>query len=115
MRLIPPQFVRPFVKSNKNDYKDAEAIAEAVQRAQFSYPDFLDLHTDRFPDVFAAGLPSFGGLRADRNAMQFGYNLVTSNYFAALGINPAAGRLLVRSFRSAARRTATGWQSPRRT
>jgi transposase len=30
VRLIPPQFVRPFVKSNKNDYKDAEAIAEAV-------------------------------------------------------------------------------------
>jgi transposase len=26
-RLIPPQFVRPFVKSNKNDYRDAEAIA----------------------------------------------------------------------------------------
>jgi transposase len=32
VRLIPAQFVRPFVKSNKNDYIDAEAIAEAVQR-----------------------------------------------------------------------------------
>ena len=32
VRLIPPQFVRPFVKSNKNDYKYAEGIAEAVQR-----------------------------------------------------------------------------------
>ena len=32
VRLIPAQFVRPFVKSNKNDYVDAEAIAEAVQR-----------------------------------------------------------------------------------
>ena len=31
-RLMPPQFVKPFVKSNKNDYLDAEAIAEAVQR-----------------------------------------------------------------------------------
>jgi transposase len=29
VRLIPAQFVRPFVKSNKNDYCDAEAIAEA--------------------------------------------------------------------------------------
>jgi transposase len=28
VRLIPAQFVRPFVKSNKNDYCDAEAIAE---------------------------------------------------------------------------------------
>ena len=32
VRLIPAQFVRPFVKSNKNDYLDAEAISEAVQR-----------------------------------------------------------------------------------
>ena len=32
MRLIPAQFVKPFVKGNKNDYLDAEAIAEAVQR-----------------------------------------------------------------------------------
>ena len=32
VRLIPGQFVRPYVKSNKNDYVDAEAIAEAVQR-----------------------------------------------------------------------------------
>jgi transposase len=31
VRLIPAQFVRPFVKSNKNDYRDAEAIAEAVE------------------------------------------------------------------------------------
>jgi transposase len=32
VRLIPAQFVKPFVKSQKNDYVDAEAIAEAVQR-----------------------------------------------------------------------------------
>jgi len=31
-RLIPAQFVKPFVKSNKNDYLDAEAIAEAAER-----------------------------------------------------------------------------------
>jgi transposase len=29
---MPAEYVRPFVKSNKNDYIDAEAIAEAVQR-----------------------------------------------------------------------------------
>ncbi len=48
VRLIPPQFVRPFVKSNKNDYKDAEAIAEAVQRPTMRFvpiktEDQLDL------------------------------------------------------------------------
>lgn len=31
-RLMPPQYVKPFVKANKNDYRDAEANAEAVQR-----------------------------------------------------------------------------------
>jgi hypothetical protein len=35
VRLIPAQFVRPFVKSNKNDYRDAEAIAEAVENLPF--------------------------------------------------------------------------------
>jgi transposase len=30
VRLIPAQIVKPFLKSNKNDYLDAEAIAEAV-------------------------------------------------------------------------------------
>jgi transposase len=31
-RLMPPQYVKPFVKANKNDYRDAEANAEAVGR-----------------------------------------------------------------------------------
>jgi transposase len=48
VRLIPAQFVRPFVKSNKNDYLDAEAIAEAVQRPTMRFvpiktTDQLDL------------------------------------------------------------------------
>ena len=32
MRLIPPAYVKPFVKRNKNDAIDAEAICEAAQR-----------------------------------------------------------------------------------
>jgi len=32
VRLIPPQYVRPFVKTNKNDASDAEAICEALMR-----------------------------------------------------------------------------------
>jgi len=32
VRLIPAQYVKPFVKTNKNDFIDAEAIAEAVGR-----------------------------------------------------------------------------------
>ena len=36
-RLIAPQFVKPFVKSNKNDAVDAEAIAEAAQRPNMHF------------------------------------------------------------------------------
>jgi transposase len=32
VRLIPPQYVKPFVKTNKNDAVDAEAICEALAR-----------------------------------------------------------------------------------
>jgi transposase len=32
VRLIHPKFVRPFVKTNKNDWNDAAAICEAAQR-----------------------------------------------------------------------------------
>src|SRR5262247_229963 len=32
VKLMVPQFVKPYVKSNKNDMRDAEAIAEAVTR-----------------------------------------------------------------------------------
>ncbi len=32
IRLIPPQYVKPFVKRAKNDRKDAEAISEAAAR-----------------------------------------------------------------------------------
>jgi transposase len=32
VRLMSPQFVKPYVKTNKNDAADAEAICEAVTR-----------------------------------------------------------------------------------
>ena len=32
MKLVPGQFVKPFLKGQKNDFRDAEAVAEAVQR-----------------------------------------------------------------------------------
>jgi len=37
VRLISPQFVRPYVKSNKNDVADAEAICEAVKRPNMRF------------------------------------------------------------------------------
>ena len=37
VRLIAPQFVKPYVKSNKNDAADAEAICEAAQRPSMRF------------------------------------------------------------------------------
>jgi transposase len=36
-RLIAPQFVKPYVRSNKNDAADAAAIAEAVSRPEMRF------------------------------------------------------------------------------
>jgi transposase len=48
VRLIPAQYVKPFLKGHKNDYRDAEAIAEAVQRPTMQFvriktPEQMDL------------------------------------------------------------------------
>ena len=37
VKLISPQFVKPYVKSNKNDVHDAEAICEAVGRPNMRF------------------------------------------------------------------------------
>ncbi|WP_380878616.1 IS110 family transposase [Sphingomonas sp. DBB INV C78] len=37
VRLIPPAYVKPFVKRNKNDAIDAEAICEAAQRPNMRF------------------------------------------------------------------------------
>ncbi|GCB06486.1 IS110 family transposase [Ralstonia sp. SET104] len=37
VKLISPQFVRPFVKGNKNDFVDAEAICEAASRPSMRF------------------------------------------------------------------------------
>src|SRR5664279_4546865 len=50
VRLIPAQYVKPYVKTNKSDYIDAEAIAEAVARPTMRFvpiksDDQLDLQS----------------------------------------------------------------------
>jgi transposase len=37
VKLIPPSYVKPFVKRNKNDAVDAEAICEAAQRPNMRF------------------------------------------------------------------------------
>ena len=37
VKLIAPQYVKPYVKGNKNDFNDAEAITEAAQRPSMRF------------------------------------------------------------------------------
>lgn len=59
-RLIPAQFVKPYVKSNKNDFNDAAAIAEAATRATMRFvplknPEQLELQaTHRVRERFVS-------------------------------------------------------------
>ena len=64
VRLIPAQYVKPFLKGHKNDYRDAEAIAEAVQRPTMSFvaiktPEQMDL-LGLAPGPLASGQPAHG-------------------------------------------------------
>jgi len=43
VRLIPAQYVKPYVKTNKSDYIDAEAIAEAVGRPTMRFVMFKSI------------------------------------------------------------------------
>lgn len=55
VKLMPPQYVKPYVKTNKSDYVDAQAICEAVTRPSMRFSGvkteeqqaLLLLHRDR--------------------------------------------------------------------
>ena len=48
VRLMPAQYGKPYVKTNKSDYIDAEAIADAVARLTMR---FVPMKTDDQPDM----------------------------------------------------------------
>ena len=58
VRIVPAQFVKPYVKSNKNDTIGAAAIAEAVTRP-----------TMRFIEVNSVEPPEFQALHRIRDRM----------------------------------------------
>jgi transposase len=86
VRLIAPQFVKPYVKSNKNDANDAEAICEAMSRPHMRFvsvktveqQDIQALHRIRFSLIGERtakgnqirGLASEHGLTAPRELSQ---------------------------------------------
>src|SRR3954468_10938019 len=69
-RLIPAQYVKPFLKGHKNDYRDAEAIAEAVQRPTMRFVPLksgeqLELQAPHRVRSRPAGRPAHGGDQPD--------------------------------------------------
>ena len=80
VRLVPPIYVKPFVKRQKNDAADAEAICEAAQRPTMRFvavkgeegkgdavPDARSSGAPAHPDDQCAARPS-GGVRCRRPA-----------------------------------------------
>jgi transposase len=59
VRLIPAQFVKPYWKSNKNDFLDAEAIAEAVTKQNMRFAQRWSPPSLRPPSAMA--LPFVAG------------------------------------------------------
>ena len=54
VRLIPPAYVKPFVKRQKNDAADAEAICEAAQRPSMRFVAVKDEEQQASGVVFRA-------------------------------------------------------------
>ena len=76
-RIIPAIYVKPFVKGQKNDYNDAEAIAEAALRP--------NLRTARVTAGFGRG-------RRSRSTGDFGISKCRSHPSSAGGIPPHRDR-----------------------
>ena len=76
----------------------AQAKGDTLGIFTLSYPQLVDLRkqADAFSDVFATQT-NFGGLSYGGKANQFVYGYVTGNYFSALGVQPALGRLFLPS------------------
>src|SRR4249920_2779873 len=47
VRLMSPEYVRPYVKAQKNDDRDAEGIAEAATRPTMRFVEMQTLHRSR--------------------------------------------------------------------
>ena len=87
VKLIAPQFVKPYVKSNKNDANDAEAICEAMSRPHMR---FVAVKTVEQQDIQAvhrirAGLLSQRTAKANQvRGLVAEYGLVAPQQLASL-------------------------------
>src|SRR6266511_881760 len=120
VRLMPPAYVRPYVKRQKNDAADAEAICEAVTRANMRFvapvgrngvEQLLDVVADasdkRLPEIARACLLALGAqlrtlkvqiLNFDRQIMTWHRSNEASKRLDEIpGVGPALATALVAS------------------
>ena len=90
VRLLAPQYVKPFVKTNKNDANDAEAIAEAASRESMR---FVPLKTVAQQDI--------SSLHCIRSRLVTGRTALTNQIrglLAEYGVVVAKGHAKLRAF-----------------
>ena len=61
VKLVSPQYVKPYVKSNKNDAADAEAICEAVSRPNMRFVPIKQVSSQDIQNIVFA--PRQSGLK----------------------------------------------------
>ena len=74
VKLMAPQYVKPYVKTNKNDLRDAEAIAEAVTRPSMRFVPIKNCGATRSPSLAPGARTPHGGAHGpgQRNAWALG-------------------------------------------
>jgi len=87
VRLISPQFVKPYVKSNKNDMADAAAICEAVSRPNMRFVPIKSVEQQDIQSLHRARSLAVSHRTAQANQMRgllMEYGIVVAKSVAAL-------------------------------
>ncbi len=92
-------FLRPLPARNSEQIVVLAARTKGDETGfgyRFSFAALQDYRkqASAFSELFAFN-PDLGGLNADGKTTEFLFSTVTGNYFSALGLRPAAGRLLM--------------------
>ena len=87
VKLIAPQFVKPYVKSNKNDRNDAEAICEAMNRPTMRFVEIKSVEQQDIQAVHRVRSELVGQRTAKANQIRgllAEYGLVAPKYLSRL-------------------------------
>ena len=79
VKLMAPQYVKPYVKPNKNDLRDAEAIAEAVTRPSMRFVPIKNIEQHDLPALHRVRARLMGARTAlgnERRGLLAAYGIV---------------------------------------